>query len=121
TLTAPSSRRRTRASFSTWRSTRRAGGAMRTTTSGRTSSRGSTARARRAPRMAADFPVAVAVQGDYETRLMMVEPETTMDELCAAVAPFVVGRFVPEHPDKHYRIHHQNCLELIPLEQCVWH
>lgn len=69
--------------------------------------------------MAADFPVAVAVQGDYETRLMMVEPETTMDELCAAVAPFVVGRFVPEHPDETMRIRHQNRPELIPRDARV--
>ena len=69
--------------------------------------------------MAADFPVAVAVQGDYETRLMMVEPETTMDELCAAVAPFVVGRFVPEHPGKTMRIRHQNRPELIPRDARV--
>jgi len=61
--------------------------------------------------MAADFPVAVAVQGDYETRLM--------DELCAAVAPFVVGRFVPEHPDKTMRIRHQNRPELIPRDARV--
>ena len=64
--------------------------------------------------MAADFPVGVAVQGDYETRLMMVEPDTTMDELCAAVAPFVVGRFVAEQPDKTMRIKHQNSPNLFP-------
>ena len=64
--------------------------------------------------MAADFPVGVAVQGDYETRLMMVEPDTTMDELCAAVAPFVVGRFVADQGDKTMRIKHQNKAEPFP-------
>ncbi len=58
--------------------------------------------------MAADFPVGVAVEGDYETRLVMVEPDGTMDDLCAAVAPLVVGRFVREQPDKILRIRHQN-------------
>ena len=69
--------------------------------------------------MAADFPVGVAVQGDYETRLMMVEPDTTMDELCAAVAPFVVGRFVAEQPDRTMRIKHQNDPDLFPRDARV--
>jgi toluene monooxygenase system protein B len=69
--------------------------------------------------MAADFPVAVAVEGDYETRLVMVEPETTMDELCAAVAPFVVGRFVAEQPDKTMRIRHQERPDLIQRDARV--
>ncbi|HZP41739.1 MAG TPA: toluene-4-monooxygenase system B family protein [Candidatus Binatia bacterium] len=69
--------------------------------------------------MAADFPVGVAVQGDYETRLVMIEPDATMDDLCAAVAPFVVGRFVPEQPDKTMRIKHQNNAEPFPRDARV--
>ncbi|MGD9764813.1 MAG: toluene-4-monooxygenase system B family protein [Candidatus Binatia bacterium] len=69
--------------------------------------------------MAADFPVGVAVEGDYETRLIMVDPNSTMDDLCAAVAPFVVGRFVAEQPGKVLRIRHQDRLELIPRDARV--
>ncbi len=58
--------------------------------------------------MAADFPIGFCVDGDYETRLIMVEPDATMDEIVSLAAPYVVGRFTPDRPGKILRVRHQD-------------
>jgi len=59
-------------------------------------------------------PLSWSVEGDYEARMIAVDSEDTIDQLAQAIAPFAIGRWVPEQPDKTMRIRVQGKSELLP-------
>jgi toluene monooxygenase system protein B len=60
------------------------------------------------------FPISSAFEGDYCLKLVAVDTENTMDEVCAAAAHHSVNRSVAARPGHRIRVRKQGETVLLP-------
>jgi toluene monooxygenase system protein B len=60
------------------------------------------------------FPIASAFEGDFVVKLVAVDTENTMDEVCAAAAHHSVNRTVADRPGHRIRVRKQGETEFLP-------
>ena len=60
------------------------------------------------------FPISSAFEGDFCLKLVAVDTENTMDEVCAAAAHHSINRSVAAKPGHHIRVRKQGETEFLP-------
>lgn len=67
------------------------------------------------------FPIASAFEGDFCLKLVPVDTEHTIDQVCAAAAYHSVGKTVPARPGYRIRARKQDAAELLPRDALLMH
>jgi toluene monooxygenase system protein B len=62
------------------------------------------------------FPIASAFEGDFCLKLVAVDTENTMDEVCAAAAHHSIHRSVAPRPGHRVRVRRQGASEFLPRD-----
>lgn len=62
------------------------------------------------------FPISSAFEGDFCLKLVAVDTEHTMDQVCAAAAHHSIGRSVAPRPGHRVRVRRQGDTAFLPRE-----
>jgi toluene monooxygenase system protein B len=62
------------------------------------------------------FPISSAFEGDFVLKLVAVDTENTMDEVCAAAAHHSINRSVAARPGHHIRVRRQGEQQYLPRD-----
>jgi len=62
------------------------------------------------------FPISSAFEGDFCLKLVPVDTDNTMDEVCAAAAHHSLSRSVAPRPGHRIRVRRQGATSLLPRD-----